>query len=209
MRSSQKEPTQFSAQDLQVVKKETLFDGFFKMVKYYFKYRQFEGGWSRVVEREMFVRGPAAAILPYDPVLDQVVLIEQIRVGALENQHPWQFEVVAGIVEEGESSEDVVRREAVEEAGLDVERIVPVTSYYPSSGGCNEMIDVYVGEVDASIAHGVHGLDGEDEDIRVHVLSRETAYDWVKTGKIENGASIIALQWLALNWEELKIQWQK
>ncbi|KUJ00318.1 ADP-ribose diphosphatase [Vibrio sp. MEBiC08052] len=209
MRSSQKEPTQFSAQDLQVVKKETLFNGFFKMVKYYFKYRQFEGGWSRVVEREMFVRGRAAAVLPYDPVLDQVVLIEQIRVGALEHRHPWQFEVVAGIVEEGESSEDVVRREAVEEAGLDVERIVPVTSYYPSSGGCNEMIDVYVGEVDASIAHGVHGLDGEDEDIRVHVLSRETAYDWVKTGKIENGASIIALQWLALNWEELKIQWQK
>ncbi|WNJ96188.1 ADP-ribose diphosphatase [Vibrio ruber] len=209
MRSSQKEPTQFSAQDLQVVKKETLFNGFFKMVKYYFKYKQFEGGWSRVVEREMFVRGRAAAVLPYDPVLDQVVLIEQIRVGALENQHPWQFEVVAGIVEEGESSEDVVRREAVEEAGLIVERITPVTSYYPSSGGCNEMIDVYVGEVDASKAHGIHGLDGEDEDIRVHVLSREMAYDWVKTGKIENGASIIALQWLALNWEELKTQWQK
>ncbi|SJN53138.1 ADP-ribose pyrophosphatase [Vibrio ruber DSM 16370] len=209
MRSSQKEPTRFSAQDLQVVKKETLFNGFFKMVKYYFKYKQFEGGWSRVVEREMFVRGRAAAVLPYDPVLDQVVLIEQIRVGALENQHPWQFEVVAGIVEEGESSEDVVRREAVEEAGLIVERITPVTSYYPSSGGCNEMIDVYVGEVDASKAHGIHGLDGEDEDIRVHVLSREMAYDWVKTGKIENGASIIALQWLALNWEELKTQWQK
>ncbi|MDW6091862.1 ADP-ribose diphosphatase [Vibrio rhizosphaerae] len=209
MRSSQKEPTQFSAQDLQVVKKETLFNGFFKMVKYYFKYRQFEGGWSRVVEREMFVRGRAAAVLLYDPVLEQVVLIEQIRVGALENQHPWQFEVVAGIVEEGESSEDVVRRESVEEAGLVVGRITPVTSYYPSSGGCNEMIDVYVGEVDSSVAHGVHGLDGEDEDIRVHVLSREAAYDWVKTGKIENGASIIALQWLALNWEELKTQWQK
>ncbi|ASA56245.1 ADP-ribose diphosphatase [Vibrio gazogenes] len=209
MRSSRKEPTQFSTQDLQVVKKETLFNGFFKMVKYYFKYRQFEGGWSRVVEREMFVRGRAAAVLPYDPVLDQVVLIEQIRVGALENQHPWQFEVVAGIVEDGESSEDVVRREAVEEAGLNLEQVVPVTSYYPSSGGCNEMIDVYVGEVDASKAHGIHGLDGEDEDIRVHVLSREEAYHWVKTGKIENGASIIALQWLALNWEELKTQWQK
>ncbi|MDW6002972.1 ADP-ribose diphosphatase [Vibrio mangrovi] len=209
MRSPQKEPTQFSSQDLQIVKKETLFDGFFKMVKYYFKYRKFEGGWSRVVEREMFVRGRAAAVLPYDPVHDQVILIEQIRVGALEHPHPWQFEIVAGILEENESSEELIRREAVEEAGLTIGRTVPVTSYYPSSGGCNEMIDIYVGEVDASKAQGVHGLDGEDEDIRVHVVSREDAYHWVKTGRIENGASIIALQWLELNREELKVQWLK
>ncbi|SHO56110.1 ADP-ribose diphosphatase [Vibrio quintilis] len=209
MQSPKNVPGQFSAKDLDVVKKETLFHGFFKMVKYYFKYRKFEGGWSRVVEREMFQRKRAAAVLPYDPQTDQVVLIEQIRVGALEHEHPWQLEIVAGIVEENESPEALVRREAVEEAGMDVQRIEKITSYFPSSGGCNEILDVFIGEVDASLAKGVHGLDNEDEDIQVHVVSREEAYHWVKNGKIENGASIIALQWLELNRREIREQWQK
>jgi ADP-ribose pyrophosphatase len=84
-----------------------------------------------------------------------------------------------------------------------------VTSYYPSSGGCSEMLDVYVGKVDASTAQGVHGLDYEGEDIRVHVVSREQAYQWVVNGKFENGASIIALQWLQLNYQRLRSEWQK
>ena len=66
-------------------------------------------------------------------------------------------------------------------------------SYYPSSGGCSEKLDVFVGQVDASKAHGIHGLDYEDEDIRVHVMSREEAYQKVLQGEIENGASIIAV----------------
>ncbi|MDF5410319.1 ADP-ribose diphosphatase, partial [Vibrio parahaemolyticus] len=94
-----------------------------------------------------------------------------------------------------------------EEAGIQVGRVVPVTSYYPSAGGCSEKLDVFVGEVDASKAHGIHGLDYENEDIRVHVMSRETAYQWVKDGKFENGASIIALQWLQLHHQELKSEW--
>ena len=157
----------------------------------------------------MFERGHAAALLPYDPVSDQVVLIEQIRVGALEHAHPWQLEIVAGIIDTDESPEQVVRREASEEAGISVEELTKVTSYYPSSGGCSEKLDVYVGKVDASTAHGIHGLDYEGEDIRVHVVSRETAYQWIVEGKFENGASIIALQWLQLNHQSLREQWHK
>lgn len=177
------------------------------MVKYRFKHRLFAGGWSDVVEREMFERGHAAAMLPYDPIKDQVVIIEQIRVGALEHDHPWQLEIVAGMIDRDESVEDVIRREAHEEAGLEVGRVIPMTSYYPSSGGCSEKLDIFVGEVDASKAEGIHGLDYEDEDIRVHVISREEAYQWVKDGKLENAASIIAVQWLQLNHLELKSQW--
>jgi ADP-ribose pyrophosphatase len=155
----------------------------------------------------MFVRGDAAAMLPYDPITDHVVLIEQIRVGALEHPNPWQIEIVAGIVDKQESIEELVCREAVEEAGVDVKQLVPITRYYPSSGGCNERISVFVGHVDATQASGVHGLESEGEDIRVSVVSRERAYQMVESGEIENGASIIALQWLQLNYQKLKQQW--
>ncbi|EPT9501899.1 ADP-ribose diphosphatase [Vibrio parahaemolyticus] len=207
MQQCDKRQDEFTSQDVEIISKESVFEGFFKMVKYRFKHKLFAGGWSDVVEREMFERGHAAAMLPYDPKTDQVVIIEQIRIGALEHEHPWQLEIVAGMIDRAESAEEVIRREAEEEAGITVGRVASVTSYYPSSGGCSEKLDVFVGEVDASKAHGIHGLDYEDEDIRVHVLSREQAYQWVKDGIFENGASIIALQWLQLNHQELRLQW--
>ncbi|MBM5282421.1 ADP-ribose diphosphatase [Vibrio parahaemolyticus] len=207
MQQCDKRQDEFTSLDVEIISKESVFEGFFKMVKYRFKHKLFAGGWSDVVEREMFERGHAAAMLPYDPKTDQVVIIEQIRIGALEHEHPWQLEIVAGMIDRDESAEEVIRREAEEEAGITVGRVASVTSYYPSSGGCSEKLDVFVGEVDASKAHGIHGLDYEDEDIRVHVLSREQAYQWVKDGRFENGASIIALQWLQLNHQELRSQW--
>lgn len=207
MQQDDKQHAVFTPEDVEVLSKEPLFQGFFKMIKYRFRHKLFAGGWSNVIEREMFERGHAAAMLPYDPIRDEVVLIEQIRVGALEHRHPWQLEIVAGMIDRDESADDVVRREAQEEAGLEVGQLVSVVSYYPSAGGCSEKLDVFIGEVDASKAHGIHGLDYEDEDIRVHVMTREQAYDLVKRGKIENGASIIALQWLELNHLQLKSQW--
>ncbi|MCE7622479.1 ADP-ribose diphosphatase [Vibrio fluvialis] len=209
MQQSDQPPGVFTPEDVEIVSTETLFQGFFQMVKYRFKHRLFQGGWSQTIEREMFERGHAAALLPYDPQRDQVVMIEQIRVGALEHANPWQLEIVAGIIDRAESAEEVVRREAEEEAGISVNRTEKITSYYPSAGGCSEKLDVYVGEVDASLAHGVHGLDYEGEDIKVHVMSRRDAYQLVKEGRIENGASIIALQWLELNYGQLQSQWQK
>jgi ADP-ribose pyrophosphatase len=209
MQQSDQQHQQFTRQDVEIISKETLFQGFFKMIKYRFRHKLFEGGWSETIEREMFERGHAAAMLPYDPVRDEVVLIEQIRVGALEHDNPWQLEIIAGMIDREEDAESVVRREAVEEAGVDIGQLEKVTSYYPSSGGCSEKLDVYVGQVDASTANGIHGLDYEGEDIRVHVVSRQQAYQWVIDGKFENGASIIALQWLELNQQRLKRQWHK
>lgn len=208
MQDANQQPVSFNKKDVEILNKETLFKGFFRMVKYRFKHKRFAGGWSEPVEREMFERGHAAAMLPYDPIRDQVVIIEQIRVGALDDAQPWQLEIVAGVIDTDESAEQVVRREAVEEAGLTVGRIEKITSYYPSSGGCSEKLDVFIGEVDCSQAGGIHGLDCEGEDIKVHVMSRTEAYQLVKDGRIENGASIIALQWLALNYQPLQQQWQ-
>ena len=198
----------FTPQDVKVLSKKTLFSGFFKMIKYQFTHRLFDGGWSEPIEREMFERGHAVAVLPYDPITDQVVIIEQIRVGALEHTSPWQLEIVAGIIEQGETAEEVARREMVEEAGIKVNQLERITSFYPSSGGCSEKLDVYIGEVDASKAFGTHGLDDEGEDIRIHVMSREEAYQRVQSGQFENGASIIALQWLELNYQNVVSMWR-
>ena len=203
--AKQAEPGQFSADDVDVIAQEPLYQGFFKMVKYRFRHRLFAGGWSEPLDREMFERGHAAAMLPYDPVTDQVVLVEQFRVGAMAADcSPWQLEIVAGIIEPGEQADDVVRRESVEEAGLEVGQLHKITRYLSSSGGCSETLDIFVGEVDSTKAEGIHGLIEEGEDIKVHVVSREDAYRWVESGKIENAASIIALQWLQLNYTRLQ-----
>lgn len=199
---------QFNAQDVKIMSKEILFDGFFKMIKYTFKHKLFDGGWSKPVERELFDRGHAAAMLPYDPVRDEVVLIEQVRVGALEHENPWQLEIVAGIMDADEEVEELVRREAMEEAGVEVSNVIPITSFYPSSGGCSEKLDVFIGQVSTVGVGGIYGLEYENEDIKAHVVSRSQAYAMLCNGEIENGASIIALQWLELNQEKLRTQWQ-
>ncbi len=198
---------QFTSKDVKIISKETLFQGFFQMVKYTFKHKLFDGGWSQPVERELFERGHAAAMLPYDPARDEVVLIEQIRVGALEHESPWQLEIVAGIMDADEETEELVRREAMEEAGLEVTNIASVASYYPSAGGCSEKLDVFVGQVSSLGAGGVYGLEYENEDIRALVMNRSDAYALIAEGKIENGASIVALQWLELNHEKLRTEW--
>ncbi|WP_455425761.1 ADP-ribose diphosphatase [Dryocola sp. LX212] len=194
--------------DVEIIARETLYRGFFSLESYRFRHRLFNGGMSGEVRREIFERGHAAVLLPYDPVRDEVVLIEQIRIAAYDTSAtPWLLELVAGMIEEGESVEDVARRESVEEAGLIVGRSKPVLSYLASPGGTSERSSILVGEVDATTAKGIHGLESENEDIRVHVVSREQAYRLVEEGTIDNAASVIALQWLQLHYEKLREEW--
>ncbi|MCL9775044.1 ADP-ribose diphosphatase [Vibrio methylphosphonaticus] len=207
MEHSEQPLPKYTPTDVEIISKQTVFKGFFEMVLYRFKHRLFDGGWSSEIQREMLVRGGAAALLPYDAKRDEVVLIEQIRVGALEHDSPWQTEIIAGIVDKQESVEELVQREAVEEAGVEVDKLTRITAYYPSSGGCSEKIEVFAGQVDATTASGIHGLKSEGEDIRVKVVSRQKAYRMIASGEIENGASIIALQWLELNYRQLQQEW--
>ena len=198
----------YAADDVKIIEKSAGYNGFFKVNVYRLQHRLFAGGWNQPIVRELFERGHAAALLPYDPVRDEIVLVEQFRIGAMETcPTPWLLELVAGIIDPGEVAEEVVRREAVEEAGIEVARCEHAISYLVSPGGSTERIEVYVGEVDASKASGLHGLADEGEDIRVHVVSREQAYAWLKEGRIDNAASVIALQWLALNHGDLRARW--
>lgn len=203
-------PVTFGKNDVEIIAVESRYKGFFAINAYRFRHRLFNGQMSDEVVREVFERGHAAVLLPYDPIRDQVVLIQQIRLPAMESSEtPWLLEMVAGIIEEGESVEDVARREASEEAGIVVGRCKPALSYLASPGGTSERLSIMVGEVDASTAKGIHGLETENEDIQVHVVSREQAYRWVEEGAIDNAASVIALQWLALHHESLKKEWAK
>lgn len=200
---------QFSSKDINIVKTEVLYQGFFKMVKYVFKYRLFGGGWSQVIEREIFERGHAVAVLLYDPVLAEFVMIEQIRIGALAtSDQPWLLEIVAGIIEPGEQPEEVCQREALEEAGVEIYKLRKALSYLASPGGTTEKLHIYVAQVDASQAHGVHGLDDESEDILVHRVDEQQAMRWLESGVIENAASLIALQWFALNKLQVLNEWK-
>ena len=209
MSGEKKSPVTFTKNDVEIIARETAWKGFFSIVRYRFRHRLFNGEMSKEVVREVFERGHAAVLLPYDPLRDEVVLIEQIRIPAFDvSKTPWLLEMVAGIIEPNESAEDVVRREAVEEAGLTVGRVKPVLNYLASPGGTSERLSILVGEVDASLAKGCHGLEEENEDILVHVVSREQAYRWVEEGIIDNAASVIALQWLALHYEKLREEWK-
>lgn len=203
-------PVTFAKNDVEIIARETLYSGFFSMELYRFRHRLFNGEMSGEIRREIFERGHAAVLLPFDPVRDEVVLVEQIRIAAYDvSVSPWLLEMVAGMIEEGESVENVARREALEEAGLVVGRTKPVLSYLASPGGTSERLSIMVGEVDATTAEGIHGLADENEDIRVHVVSREQAYQWVEEGKIDNAASVIALQWLQLHYQTLRNEWKK
>lgn len=203
-------PIVFNKKDVFNLTKRILYKGFFSLYEYRFQYRKFDGSVSDAVTREILDRGHAVVLLAYDDKRDEVVLIEQIRIAAIDTQDtPWMLELIAGMMDhENESSEEVAKREAMEEAGIMVGQCKPIISYLASPGGLTEQLHILVGQVDSSTAKGVHGLAEENEDIKVHVVSREQAYQWVEEGIINNAASIIALQWLQLNHQSLKDEWK-
>jgi len=185
-------------EDVNIEIEEVAFQGFFRMSKLTLKHSLFNGGQSQSLTRERFDRGPAVGVLLYDQKRDIVVLIEQFRVGALNEASPWIFELVAGMVEKGEQPEEVAHRETLEEAGAKLEKLIPICDYLVSPGGTDEKLHVYLGLVDSSPIEGIHGLPEEGEDIKIHKVSSQQAFDGVADGSINNGATVIAIQWLEI-----------
>lgn len=185
-----------------------LYQGFFRLDEYKIRYELFRGG-SHTVTREVFERGDAVAVLPYDPLRDEIVLVEQFRPGAARHPgSPWLLELIAGMLEHDQAPVQAARREALEEAGCELTDIFQVYRYLVSPGGTTEATTLFVGRADTSGLGGVHGLHEEHEDIKVHVLGVERALELLNTGKIENAVTIIGLQWLALNRAALRQRWQ-
>jgi len=193
---------------VEILEKRVCYQGFFRLDKYRLRHRLYDGTMSSIIERELFERGHAAAALLYDPVRDELVILEQFRIGALEAEGgPWLFEIVAGMIEPGESAEFVVRREAYEEAGCCILALEFICEYLVSPGGTSERISLYCAKVDAEGVGGVHGLADENEDIRVQAVAFDEVWQWFEEGRINSASPIIALQWLVMHRESLREKW--
>ncbi|WP_394182550.1 NUDIX domain-containing protein [Marinomonas posidonica] len=199
----------YRREDVEVLKDECVYKGFFEMRKLTLRHRKFNGDWSQPMTREMMVRDDAVCVLLFDPKADKILLIEQFRPAVLRNSSPWLLELVAGMVEAGEQDEDVARREAMEEAGVEVKRLEYMFKFVPSPGGLVEYLRMYAGEFDASLVDvtRTHGLDDENEDIKLHLMTSQEAIDLL-CQDIENASTIMGLQWFALNRSELVKKWQ-
>ena len=204
---------QYGIRDVEILARETVFQGHFAVAKLTLRHRRFGGDWSREMTREVFERGDAVGVLPYDPVTDSVILIEQFRPGAYRTEgpgagdSPWMLELIAGVVETGESDLEVAHREAGEEAGCTLDQMEPIATFFPSAGACSEQVRLFCGRTVTAGVGAVHGLATENEDILVHQVSREDAMALVAADRIPNAHTLISLQWLCLHGDDLRRRW--
>lgn len=198
----------FVREDVEILKQEPLHSGFFTLLKVTLRHRLFNGGWSREFSRELFAKAEAASAVVYDPVLDQIGLVDQFRIGTLDSPYgPWTLESVAGMVEEGESPADMMLRELVEEAGLHAKELLPVSAFYPTPGSCNEYTHLFCAICDLTEAGGVFGVEGENEDILFKAYPAEEVFNAMLQSRMNNAATLIGLQWLQLNRPQLRDRW--
>ena len=194
--------------DVEIVGSTELYRGHVDLTLYRLRHRRFAGGWSGEFTRELMHRGNAVGILPYDPLRDEVVLVEQFRIGAyVGDRPPWQVEMICGVIDTDETPEDVARREAVEEADCEIQDVKPICEVVVSPGLTTEAVSLFCGRVDTSNIGGVHGVEGENEDIRAFTLSSEDAFAWAGDGRILHAPTIVALQWLQLNLFAVRKEW--
>ncbi|NVK75765.1 MAG: NUDIX domain-containing protein [Oceanospirillaceae bacterium] len=198
----------YNKKDVEVLTDECLYKGFFEYRKLTLRHKKFSGEWSEPMSREMMVRSDVVCVLLFDPVADKILLIEQFRPAVLKSESPWLLELVAGMVEEGESDEEVARRESLEEAGVSVNRLEYMFKFTPSPGGLVEHIRMYAAEFDSSLVDTskIHGLDSENEDIKLHLISSDDAIALLKND-VENASTIMGIQWFALNKHDLLARW--
>lgn len=181
------------------------YQGFFSLSAHDYEVDRYQGG-QHIINREVFHCGKVAAVLAYDPQQDTVVLVEQFRCGAaLAGHESWQLELIAGLIEPGEQAIDVASREAVEEAGCELTQLKQIAHYLPSPGATTEEVQLFVACCDSTSVAEYAGLQEEGEDIRVRILPRTSLMNQLEQGQISNAMTLIASQWLALNYE----QWEQ
>ena len=194
--------------DVTVTERADPLGRFFKLQGFDVSHRRFDEGHQGPLPREVFVGIDAVLVLPYDPVRDRVVLVEQVRMGALErgDPNPWMLEPVAGMIDAFEMPEQAALRETREEAGLDV-TLRHVSSFYPSPGNATDYFYCYIGLCDIpDVDRYAGGLETEQEDLRLHVLALDDALTHVQSGEIAAGPGIMLIYWLALHREALRLE---
>ncbi len=195
--------------DIDVKLHRETYANFFSVEEYDLRFRRFDGSYSPLVNRAVFVSGDAATVLPYDPKRDRVLLVEQFRVGcyARGDKNPWSLEAIAGRIDAGETPEQAARREAVEEAGLTLSALEKVSQYYPSPAAKSEYLYSYVAVADLpDDAAGVFGVEGEAENIRGHLIDRAALQAMVASGEIGNAPLVLSVLWLEMNYRRLQAE---
>lgn len=178
-----------------VLDKVTVYDGFFKIIKLEITHELFSGKMSKSIVRELFERGHSVAILLHDVALKRVILVKQFRIGAVNDENPWLVELPAGMIELGETSEDVATRETQEETGLLPTELHQICEYYNSAGGSSEKTTIYYVQVDSSEVAEFAGLTTENEDIKVIAVPEQEFIASVKCGEYKTSSLLIAGHW--------------
>ncbi len=183
------------------------YKNYFSVAEFDLQVPRFDGALSDTMTRAAFVSGDAVSVLPYDPVLDRVMLVEQFRFGPhiRGDEAPWKLEAIAGRIDAGEAPEQTARREMLEETGVEVGKLFAIADYYPAPGAVTEYMYSYVGLAALPDgAAGVAGLAEEDEDIKSHVLDFADAMEMLRDGAVDTGPLVISLLWLSLHREDIR-----
>ncbi len=196
-----------------VLSTETVWSGHFPLQLVRFQNRRFDGTMGEPRTWELWRRGRAAALLPYDPWTDQVVTIEQFRLPVLAaGLDPLMVELPAGLADADETPEEVVSRESQEETGIRPDRLERIGGFLLSPGGSDEHCTLFAARVRAPAADGeglagYAGLREEQEDIRIRVLPASVAIERALAGAYPNGITAIGLLWLAARRDWLRARW--
>ena len=183
-----------------IINKKNIYDGFFKMHEVTLKYQKYDGSWTNNIKRELFGGAQVSAVLPYDPIKKEIVLIQQFRPGTIsKNFDHYLNEIVAGIIDKDEDPESAAVRECLEETGCKVKKLIPIQGYFPAPGSSESFYYLYLGEVETFKGSRIMGMENENEDIFVKSYKIEDVREKMKNGKFLNGLTLIALQWFFLN----------
>lgn len=194
----------YSASDVTIESREFLFRGFIQVEKVSFRHRLFnQPDYSPVIQRELIHRPEAAGVLLYNDQQQRFALIEQFRVGALnDSESAWQLEIIAGVLDGDEAPEDCIRRESLEESGCEVQQLQHLFSFYPSAGACSEFFHLYAAEVELPKMGGIFGMPDEGENIQLHLFDYSELGTLLKNGRLRNAPVIMALQWLVQHLQQ-------
>ena len=188
----------YTHHDVEIQSQEYAFKGFVQVEKVSLRHRLFnQTEYTSAIQRELIRRKEAAGVLIYNDQQQKFALIEQFRVGAIDDEiSPWQLEIIAGVLDGDESPESCIRRESIEESGCELNQIKHLFSFYPSAGACDEIFHLYVAQAALPAEGGVFGMPDEGENIQLHIIDYSDLSLLLKSNRLRNAPVIMALQWL-------------
>lgn len=188
----------YTHNDVEIQSREYAFKGFVQVEKVSLRHRLFnQTEYTSAIQRELIRRKEAAGVLIYNDQQQKFALIEQFRVGAIDDEiSPWQLEIIAGVLDGDESPESCIRRESIEESGCELNQIKHLFSFYPSAGACDEIFHLYVAQSALPAEGGVFGMPDEGENIQLHIIDYSDLSLLLKSNRLKNAPVIMALQWL-------------